>query len=47
MLYWENKGQENMARALKKRASTLSYQSTGQLYLEGYDKPITFSVDPN
>ena len=30
-----------MARALKKRASKLSYQSTGQLYLEGFETPFS------
>ena len=30
-----------MARALKKRSSKLSYQSTGQLYLEGFETPFS------
>ena len=30
-----------MAKALKKRASKLSYQSTGQLYLEGFETPFS------
>jgi len=41
MLYWGHKVQGNMARALKKRASKLSYQSTGQLYLEGFESPFS------
>ncbi|HQS52211.1 MAG TPA: IS5 family transposase [Daejeonella sp.] len=36
-----------MARALKKRASKLSYQSTGQLYLEGFETPFSQKLSAN